>query len=73
MRKAAFACEREVLVLRVEVSWDVRSTFACATEDSFDMVRLWRCFDSERRVRMEATVALRCSRIGFRPGISGAS
>jgi hypothetical protein len=32
------------------------------------MVRLWRCFDSERRVRIEATVVLRCSRIGPRSG-----
>ena len=74
MRNAALEWEREVCTLRAVESWLDRLTLDWAMEESFDMARLWRCFDSLRRVRIEATVAFKCSSIGPRSGggIAGA-
>lgn len=73
MRSAALEWDREVCTLRAVESWLVRLTLDWATEESFDMARPWRCFDSARRVRIEATVAFKCLSIGPRSpgGIAG--
>lgn len=68
MRRAALACEREVAVWRAAESWVERLMLDWAIEERRDMLRWWRCLDSVRRARMEATVAFKCFRTGSRSG-----